>query len=266
MRLVATRRRPIPLPERQTARGVSLQEGPMRLTHPRLLVLVAITGLLSSQVPAALIAGEQGQAQVRPARSSFKGLTYGEWMAVWWQEVFATAVQADSHPLLNGGTIAGNNGVVLLVAPVSPVGTPEVVIPVTVPHGTPLLMPIITVECSVAEDPPFHGEDETELRACANGLLDLVSDPYAEIDGTPVQDPGGYRAQSPLFRFGPLTSHNVLGERPGTQSDSVAAGYFLLLPSLGPGVHRITIRANVAPVGLAVDATFLIRVDPPRKR
>ena len=237
----------------------------MRPTRSHLLAFVAVAGLLSSPVTTALVAADQGPATVQPAGSTFKGLTYGEWMAVWWQEVFATATHADMHPLLNGGAIAGNNSMMLLVAPVSPIGSPEVVIPVTVPYGTSLLLPIITVECSVAEDPPFHGEDETELRACADGLLDLVSDPYAEIDGIPVQDPAGYRAQSPLFRYGPLTSSNVLGEQPGTQSDSVAAGYFLLLPSLSPGVHRITIRADVAPVGLAADATFVVKVNS-RKR
>ena len=48
---------------------------------------------------------------------------------------------------------------------------------------------MISVECSVAEAPPFHGEDEAELRACANGLLDMVSIPdlYAAIDAASVK-------------------------------------------------------------------------------
>ena len=132
--------------------------------------------------------------------------------------------------------------------------------------GTHLFVPIITVECSVAEAPPFHGEDEAELRACANGLLDLVSDPYAKIDGRPVEDPGAYRVESPLFRYGPLTADNVLGLPPGTQSDAVGAGYVLLLPPFSVGVHRIIVRANVADFGIAVDAEFIINVKPPRER
>ena len=135
---------------------------------------------------------------------------------------------------------------VFLSAPVLPAGSPRVTIPVTIPAGTPLFVPIITVECSVAEEPPFHGDDEAELRACANGLLDLVTDPYAEIDGRPVKDPGAYRVESPLFRYGPLPAGNVLGLPPGTQSDAVGAGYFLLLPPFSAGVHRIIVRANVA--------------------
>lgn len=118
---------------------------------------------------------------------------------------------------------------------------------------------------TVAEEPPFHGEDEAELRACANGLLDVVSDPYAAIDGSPVKDPGGYRVESPVFRYGPLPAGNVLGLPPGTQSDAVAAGYVLVLPPFSAGVHRITVRANVADFGIAVDTEFVITVASPGK-
>jgi len=45
----------------------------------------------------------------------------------------------------------------------------------------------------VFEPPPFHGDDEASLRACANDLLDLASDVYAEIDGRPVNDVDAYR-------------------------------------------------------------------------
>ena len=117
----------------------------------------------------------------------------------------------------------------------------------------------------MAEDPPFHGDDEAELRACANGLLDLVSDPYAEIDGRPVKDPGAYRVESPLFRYGPLPAGNPLGLPPGTQSDAVGAGYFLLLPPFSVGEHRIIVRANVPDFGIAVDAEFIVNVEPPRE-
>ena len=146
-----------------------------------------------------------------------------------------------------------------------PAGSPRTIISVTVPPGTHLVVPIITVECSVAEEPPFHGENETELRACANGLLDLVSDPYLAIEGSPVKNPGAYRVDTPLFRYGPLPADNVLGLPPGTQSDSVGAGYVLLIPPLSTGVHRITVRANVAAVGIAVDTEFIVNVDPSRK-
>jgi hypothetical protein len=186
-------------------------------------------------------------------------------MAAWWQAVFATSIEAGSHPLIDGGAFGGNNRTLFLGAPVMPAGSPKVTIPVTIPPGTHLVVPIITVECSMAEAPPFHGEDEAELRMCANGLLDEASDTYAKIDGVPVKDPGAYRVESPLFRYGPLTADNVLGLPPGTQSDAVGAGYVLLVPPFSVGVHRIRVRANVAAFGIAVDTEFLIKVEPPRE-
>ena len=59
---------------------------------------------------------------------------------------------------------------------------------------------------------------------------------------------------------------NVLGLPPGTQSDAVAAGYGLLLSPLSVGVHRITVRAAIPAFGIAVDAKFIVAVEPPQGR
>jgi hypothetical protein len=221
----------------------------MRHTCLRILAVIAFAGLLSSPAATAPV-------------TRFKGLTSGEWTAAWWQAVFALPVEAGSHPLITGGAFGGNNHTVFLGGPVVPMGSPTVTIPVTIPPGTNLVVPIITVECSVAEAPPFHGENEAELRACANGLLDAATDPYAEIDGKPVKEPGALRVTSPLFRYGPLPAGNILGMPPGTQSDAVGAAYTLLLPPLSVGVHRLTIRASVPDFGIAVDTEFIINVEP----
>jgi hypothetical protein len=249
------------------------QETAMRHTHARVLAAVASAGLLSSPATTAPLTAEQvkssGQEGVRPVDTrplptyaTYRGLTYGEWMARWWQEAFATW-EDGADPAVSG-VFGGSNRMVFLSAPVLPAGSPEVTVYATIPAGTHLFFPIITVECSVAEPPPFHGENEAELRACANGLLDLVTDPDAKIDGKAVKNPAAYRMDSPLFRYGPLTEGNVLLLPPGTQSDAVGAGYFLLLPPFSAGVHRITVRANVPDFGLAVDGEFIIKVEPTR--
>src|SRR5215203_942954 len=212
----------------------------MRHTCARVLAVVALAGVLSSPANTAPMpvdhAGSSGSGRGshddnRGARpdTEYEGLTSGEWLAVWWQEVFATVVEKGSHPLIDGGAFEGSNRVVFLAGPVLPAGSPKATIRVTVPPGTHLVVPIITVDCSVAEAPPFHGENETELGACANGLLDEVLDPSAEIDGRLVENPEAYRVATPLFRYSPLTADNVLGLPPGTQSDAVGAGYVLLL-------------------------------------
>ena len=248
----------------------------MRYTCARVFAAVAFAGLLSSPAMTAHLAadhpadssGREGASPaepgVLPLHARYKGLTYGDWLALSWQAVLAIPVEAGGHPLITGGAVGLDEGVVSLWAPVVPAGSPSVSIPVTIAPGQHLSVGMISVECSVAEPPPFHGEDEAELRACANGLLDLASDLYVAIDGKQVQNPGAYRTESPLFRFGPLAEGNVLGLPPGTQSDAVAAGCGLLLSPLSVGVHRITVRATVPAFGIAVDAEFTINVEPPR--
>ena len=230
----------------------------MRHTCARVLAVVAFAGLLS--YPATI------HTQGLPSQAKYKGLTYGEWTAVWWQTALTPSTEAERQAWFNGGVLGEKNRTLFMAPPVLPEGSPTVTIPVTIPPGTSLFFPIITVECSEAEAFPFHGDGETELRACANGLLDLVSDPYAEIDGRPVKDPSTYRVDSPLFRYGPLPEDSFLGLPPGTQSDSVGAGYFLLLRPLSVGEHRISVRTNVPAFGIAVDAEFIVNVEPPRGR
>ena len=228
----------------------------MRHTCARVFAAVALAGLLAS--PALTY------AQAHPPDAKYQGLTYGEWLAATWQAALATPIEGGSHPWINGGAFVVGNRMVAPSAPIIPLGSPKVTIPITVAPGTPLSVGIIGVDCSVAEAPPFHGENEAELRACANGLLDLVQDPYVEIDGKPLQDPGAYRTESPLFRYGPLPENNYLGLPPGTQSNAVVAGYGLLVPPLSKGVHRIAVSANVPAVGIAVETEFIITVAPPR--
>ena len=120
----------------------------MRHTYARVLAIVAFVGLISSPAATTPVT-----AEALPSHAKYRGLTYGEWTSMWWQAVFATPIEAGSHPLIDGGAFGGNNHTVFLSAPVAPVGS-QTTLRVTVPAGTNLFVPIITVECSVAEEPP----------------------------------------------------------------------------------------------------------------
>jgi hypothetical protein len=212
--------------------------------------------------------GSTGNPGVIPPNARFRGLTYGEWEARYWQAAFALPVVDGDHPLISGGTFEGENGVLFLAAPVGS----SVTINLTIPPGTPLFVPVITVECSEIEPDPFHGDDETELRTCANGHIDNTSGLFAEIDGRPVNNLDTFRVESPLFRFGPLPANNVLpiccGVDPpppaGTTSLSVADGVFLLFAPLSVGEHTLHVDGTIT-VGefdFSIDATFEITVEP----
>jgi hypothetical protein len=233
-----------------------------------LRVCAVLGWALSSALPvAAQSDAPQGRGAnqnpgVIPPHAKYRGLTSGEWAAEWWRAVFAVPVEGGAHPLFTGGAVEGENGIVFMTAPVLPAGSPIAEISVTIPSGTRLFFPLVTVECSVFEDPPFHGDDEASLRACANDLLDLVSDQYAAIDRRPVNNLDAYRVESPLFRWGPLPADNTLGAPEATESDAVAAGFYLMLPPLSVGVHEIIVRAVIDSFGLAVDARFIVTVEP----
>ncbi len=243
----------------------------MRHTLARVLAVATFAALFSSPASTALFAADQkaavpGQRASDSSKapqllSTHLGLTPGQWLAVWWQEVFAIAAAGQSHPLTDGGAFEGANRTMFLGARPQPLGSAPSTIRITVPAETHLVVPIITVECSVAEEDVFHGDNEAELRACANGHFDGVSSPAARIDGKPVQIGARHRVESPLFRFGPLTAGNILGVAPGTQSDSVAVGYVLLLSPFSPGVHRLRIAADVVAFGLTGDTEFIITVE-----
>jgi hypothetical protein len=227
-----------------------------------LLILVAL---------AAVTYDAQGQGGndnpgVIPPNARYRGLTYGEWGARWWQAALTIPVVDGYHPLISGGAFGGDEGVVFLSQAYVVGG--NVTVDITIPSGTALLVPVVNAECSMIEPPPFHGDDEESLRACANAALDATSGWSAVIDGRPVNNLDAYRTDSPLFTFGPLPANNYLAffgvDAPaGATSPSVDAGVYLLLTPLSVGQHVVSVSATFPPgFGGTIVTTFNITVVP----
>jgi hypothetical protein len=201
-------------------------------------------------------------AHIIPPHVRYRGLSYGEWGAEWWKTVFSIPVVDDNHPVISGGAFGGDKGVVFLAA----IGG-GATIDVTIPAGTPLFFPVVNSECSVLEPDPFHGDNETELRACANGHIDNTSGLFAVIDGVPVKNLEAFRVESPLFEFGPLPEDNLfeffgLDAPAGTTSPAVDSGVYLLLAPLKVGTHTIHVGGMFDLLGFSIDTTFNITVEP----
>jgi len=225
------------------------------------LLLVALSFMGTSQNTEAQVSNEN-PGIVSPD-GKFRGLSYGEWGAQWWINMFGTPVVGDSHPYLQGGPFAGTNGV-LFLSPL-PGG---VTIDIEIPSGTPIFLPVVNVECSVFEGEPFHGDNEAELRACANDDLDHTSGLFAEIDGVPVNNLDDYRVESPLFQY-TLPANNLfayfgLDAPAGTTSPAVDAGVYLLLEPLSVGTHTIHAGGTYQD-GFSIDTTFNITVVSKKK-
>jgi hypothetical protein len=237
-----------------------------RIAKQSAVVLVAaLAGIAFAPAPAPGQGGNRNPGVI-PPNAKYRGLSYSQWQAKWWQAAFALPVIAGDHPLISGGAFGGEDGVVFL-AGVG--GNPTVEI--TIPAGTPLFFPIINYECSVFEPPPFHGDDEESLRECANSHMDDVTELFAEIDGRPLNNLQAYRAESPLFEWGPLPEGNIfaffgLDAPAGTASEAVDAGAYLLLAPLSVGDHTIHFRGtNTGELAGTIETTYIVHVVPRRR-
>jgi hypothetical protein len=190
------------------------------------------------------VAGAGGNANsgVLPPNSRVHGLTYGDWLARWWQ--YALTLPASQNPII-GSTGANcavqRSGNVALVLAYSAPGDP---IQCEVPVGTMLFLEVLSSECSTLEPPPFYGANEAELRTCAEGFVPL--DMKASIDGVEVRNLSQYVKTSPLYTF-TVPEDNILGAPAGATGESVAYGVHLLLAPLTPGKHTIHVYSTYEP-------------------
>jgi hypothetical protein len=231
---------------------------PRRFTGVALVLGTVALAVILAHAPAQ---GGNSNPGVIPPHAKFRGLSYGEWAARWWSTVLSIPVKDGEHPVLSGGAFPGDKGVLFLAGK----GGAAAILDITIPPGTPLFFPVVNAECSVLEPDPFHGDDEAELRACANGHIDNTSGLFATIDGTPVSNLDAYRVESPLFEFGPLPEDNLfaffgLDAPPGTTSPAVDAGVYLLLAPLSVGKHVVSFGGTFDLQGFSIDTTYNITV------
>ena len=209
---------------------------------------------------------KRNDPRIIPPQADFRGLRYGDWEAEWWRALLAIPVIEAYHPSISGGAFAVKSGVLFLSPAYYQNGVPP--IDATVSAGTAIFVPVISFECSVLEPDPAHGDNEAQLRGCANSHIDMTSGLFAEIDGVPLNDLNHYRVQSPLFEYGPLPEDNVLEAVYGGtfegQSFSVDAGVYLLLAPLSVGTHTIHVGGTYDEFQFSADTTFHITVEPPK--
>jgi hypothetical protein len=217
--------------------------------------------------------GGNSNPGVLPPNARFRGLSYEDMEARFWQTLFSIPVIDGDHPLFSGGPVDAGDGIVLLPAPFAAPGNP-VELAATIPVGSALFIPIVNTECSAFEPPPFHGDNEAEQRAAANAWMDGVYGLQATIDGKQVKNLDAYRFESAQFVWGPLPDDNLfefLGfDAPeGTTSTAVDAGFYLFLTPLSVGEHEIHISGWLDPFtpddptdDTRIDAIFTITVAP----
>jgi hypothetical protein len=245
------KRRPFPRP---------LRAGPPARRARILALAVAVIAALSlgaasgSAAPTASDPTAATASRVFPPSAHMFGLSYAEWSAAWWQ--FTLAIPTDDPgPSCRP---SGNKHVSFLVGIFSPTGQ----LNCSIPKGDALFLPVLNVECSSVEAPPFFGANEAAQRQCANGIMDQATGIAASVDGAPVASILRYRVASPQFSFGPLPFPNGLGVPGGLSGTSVADGVYLMIKSLPAGAHTVTIDGTFPQFGFTIDTTININVLP----
>ena len=114
----------------------------------------------------------------------------------------------------------------------------------TVPSGKPLLLNLITAECSDLTD---DADTDAERLACAQAELDAVGPEtlILSIDGTPVQGLTQFRVSSPPYDFLVPAQQNALGLAGATFGHAAADGYWVMVKPLSPRAHLIHYEAAV---------------------
>jgi hypothetical protein len=193
-----------------------------------------------------------GNPAVLPPDSAPYGKTYAQWAAENWKWLYSLPI--DRHPLFDTADLsAGQSGDVwfLGAAYTNGVKGGTAVRNSTVPDGKALFVPLIDQESATAEG---NGTNYGQLFSHSQFLLDHATNLAFVIDGQPVTNLEHYRAQSPLFTWGPLPTNNVFGDPVkfpvGLTSQSVADGYYVMLAPLPAGTHTLhftgAIKTSVA--------------------
>lgn len=201
----------------------------------------------------------QTTPKVLPVNSSPHGKSYAEWQAAFWQWAFS--LPTANHPLFDetgADAAVGQTGHVWFLGGVFS-ASGSATRAVTVPAGTMLFFPIINVECSSVEAPPFFGATAEEQSSCAQAFT--LGNLACEIDGVAVSNLADYYVVSPQFTFD-LPADNILGIPGGvTGATAVSAGVHLMVAPLSKGEHTIRFSGTYVDLDFTLDITYHLTVE-----
>jgi hypothetical protein len=129
-----------------------------------------------------------------------------------------------------------------VLAPFQPLGSD---VSCSAAPGTMLFLTGWSSECSNLEPPPYHGEDEASLRACAHFVDHDLETPVVTFDGRDV----AVTEVETAFMEVDLQAGNIFGADPGVRLESVGHGWVALL-ALPAGIHSVEIHVRGTYYGL----------------
>jgi len=212
-------------------------------------------------------AQDQGNNLVIPVNANTFGASYAEWSARWWE--WAYSIPAANNPILDttGANCNQNqSGRVFFLAGTA--GGPAVTRTCTVPVGKALFFPIVNdlFGSGVGDCTPTNEKvpcNLADLRSLAAEAVDpSVVQLRLTIDQDNIDNLVGQRVQSPIVTI-TFPANNIQGVAAGTYSPQVGDGYYVMVPPLSAGTHRIHFKAvfTGGPFsGFTVEVTYVLTV------
>jgi hypothetical protein len=209
---------------------------------------------------------QSANSPVYPPGTSALGLTYGEWSATWWQWLLAipSATNPENQPTGAVDCSINQAGSVWFLAGSASNKAVTLTCSNHIPSTASILFPLINVECSTQDLPPFHCTDAASCRKCSATTADGISPTslHVTVDGNDVLNGAqGFRALSPFFNF-TVPADNILGSGAGPGM-SISDGYWVMLKPLSPGQHTIRFGGSFVRgpgTGFMVDTTYVVTV------
>lgn len=200
--------------------------------------------------------GKNIEFEVVSPDESWRGKTYGEWLAECWKKCLSSNPDDTSGGMLflRASTAQG---------PLVMTGNKAV----TISSDTSIFLPLITAEMDQYDSPDL--KTEAAWRTAANKDID-EGDPPSKIvatidDEVIVDDLGGFRVESPVFSLNvpndSLLKDDLEVKEPVGSCEAIAAGYCLIIKSLPPRGEPYTIKIKAKGRGsYEQDETYDIKV------
>lgn len=193
--------------------------------------------------------------------SSPYGISYGDWIATWWQWNIGIAPAQHPRDHFSPQTCTTDQAGPVWLLPDILSGKEERTC--TIPHGKAILVPLLTGMCDDDNTDPNVKTDEG-LRNCA-----MAGNEYgvlsASLDGSKLQDLNQYRTQTSFFNL-TVPKDNFCNCVPGTFK-TMADGFFVFLKSLPVGKHDLVLTTSVSnPItpsfNYAAEAVYHLIINP----
>lgn len=236
-----------------------------RKSWRNVVVIISLLTLITL-LPAPTVMAGNPKVDAFPPNSRPYGVTYGEWSAKWWQYVYELPIE--HHPLTDAtGEYCGQGQKGPVFFLMGTTGGP-ITRTCAVPFGKALLIPIINGAGAVPDD----GVTIKDVRRFYTSVIDQVDvgkkTLWVEIDGAALRGQAlkNFRFPSPIFSFNGAIPNVYSGDAhlyEGKRQQAFADGYWIMLPPLSVGDHKIHFHGEVSSLSFEVDVEYNITVTPP---